>query len=359
MNDLVNLITQVKQGNLDAYEPIVRHFQDMAVGYGYAQLGNRQLAEDAAQEAFINAYLDLASLNDPHAFPGWFRRIVLKQIDRIRRKQKPTVAIDHLVEQLGDQNEPEQVIEDQEVQAAITRAILTLPTDQRDVVTLYYISDYSHQEISAFLGVPLSTIKMRLYHARQRLKTQLITLLSDTLATQRPSRDQMFMERMMSYPVQTKTVQPQQIISMTRQPFSRDLQAHLDGGVKTLTIYAQTLQARVVGLPFAMYHGPVREDQHGPVEICLPVEGKLEPSLEIAVKEMATTEVAFVITTLRQSIYPGILKAYAAIELWMTEQGHHPAGAPREIYLNFNQSIFSPTAGLDDPCVEIAWPYQR
>ena len=47
--DLATLIRQVQQGNTDAYEPIVQRFQDMAVGYGYARLGDVQLAEDAAQ----------------------------------------------------------------------------------------------------------------------------------------------------------------------------------------------------------------------------------------------------------------------------------------------------------------------
>jgi len=61
---------------------------------------------------------------------------------------------------------------------------------------------------------------------------------------------------------------------------------------------------------------------------------------------------------LRQSIFPGVLKAYAAIEEWIAANQHQIADSPRETYLNFNTSIFSPTASLDDPCVEIAWPYQ-
>ncbi len=74
--DLATLIRQVQHGNLDAYEPIVRRFQDMAVGYGYARMGDMHLAEDAAQEAFITAYLALPSLQEPAAFPGWFRQIM-------------------------------------------------------------------------------------------------------------------------------------------------------------------------------------------------------------------------------------------------------------------------------------------
>lgn len=83
---LETLVTRVQRGDRDAFETIVRRFQDMAVGYGYAVLGDMAMAEDAAQEAFINAYRDLPALREPAAFPGWFRQIVFKHIDRTRRK---------------------------------------------------------------------------------------------------------------------------------------------------------------------------------------------------------------------------------------------------------------------------------
>src|SRR5262245_24234119 len=101
MSDLPAIIAQIRQGDSAAYEAIVRRFQDMAVGYSYAQLGDWQLAEDAAQEAFIIAYLDLDSLQDAAAFPGWFRRIVVKQIDRIRRKRPLVIGIEQ-VDELSD-----------------------------------------------------------------------------------------------------------------------------------------------------------------------------------------------------------------------------------------------------------------
>src|ERR671932_1674544 len=93
--DLATLIRQVQQGNPDAYEPIVRRFQDMAVGYSFARLGDVHLAEDAAQEAFLSAFRDLAQLRDPAAFPGWFRTVILKHCDRIaRRRRVVTVPLD-------------------------------------------------------------------------------------------------------------------------------------------------------------------------------------------------------------------------------------------------------------------------
>ena len=103
MDDVASLIAQVKQGHIGVYEAIVRRFQDMAVGYGYARLGDFQLAEDAAQEAFIAAYFELPSLQEPQAFPGWFRRIVVKQIDRVRRKRRSALSLDNLSNIAGEQ----------------------------------------------------------------------------------------------------------------------------------------------------------------------------------------------------------------------------------------------------------------
>ena len=128
MKDLTGLIAQVKLGDKRAYEPIVRRFQDMAVAYGYATLGDWQLAEDAAQEAFIAAYCELPALRDPQAFPGWFRRIVIKQIDRIRRRRPRDVVLDELSKVPADQHNPSEVAEQQELHDSIVNAIRSLPT---------------------------------------------------------------------------------------------------------------------------------------------------------------------------------------------------------------------------------------
>ena len=94
-NQIIKLINQVRLGESGAYETIVHRFQDMAVGYAYAKLGDLYLAEDVAQEAFIQAYFDLPELRDPAAFPGWFRRIVFSQISRLtRNKRVDTISLD-------------------------------------------------------------------------------------------------------------------------------------------------------------------------------------------------------------------------------------------------------------------------
>jgi RNA polymerase sigma factor (sigma-70 family) len=355
--DLATLIRQVQLGNVDAYELVVQRFQDMAVGYSCARLGDVHLAEDAAQEAFVTAYFALPSLHEPAAFPGWFRRIVIKHIDRIQRTRRSVLALDHLANAAATQPSPVDLIEQQEVHHVIACAIQSLPLTQREVVTLYYLSDYSYTDISAFLAIPLSTVKMRLYHARRQLQHQLVELIEEVLPRQRPSRDGTFVEKIMSFQVETKGVPAQTVITRTRQVFITDLQAHLDSSIKDLMSYVTAQGVQIVGLPFSIYHGKVREDSAASVEVCLPIMGPIQPGADMQVQDLPAMQVASAVTTLRQSLFPGVLKAYDAVWTWIEEHGHQAGDHPHEIYLNFRTSIFSPTASLDDPCVEIVWPY--
>ncbi len=193
--DLPALILRIQSGDQSAFALLVLRFQDMAVGYAYATLGDMQLAEDAAQEAFIDAYYALTKLREPAAFPGWFRRIVHTRIHRLqRRKQLATLPLDRAAAIASPRLDPAAVIEDHEVRDMLYAAFESLPEAQRQVATLFYISEFSYQEIADFLEIGLSTVKMRLYYARKGLQERMIRMLRDTLYSQRPSRNDTFQQ---------------------------------------------------------------------------------------------------------------------------------------------------------------------
>lgn len=195
---VADLVGRVQRGDRDAFEAIVRRFQDMAVGYGYAVLGDMALAEDAAQEAFINAYRDLPALREPAAFPGWFRQIVFKHIDRARRKQRAApIPLEQARRLSSRAPTPAEAAEQRLLQGQIFAAINSLPERQRAVVTLFYMQAYSQEEIGAFLEIPVATVKTRLYSARQRLKERMMNVIEDNLPNQRPSRDGAFTRKVM------------------------------------------------------------------------------------------------------------------------------------------------------------------
>jgi len=198
MEDLNTLITRAQACDLDAYGRLVQRFQDMAVGYAYAILGDVHLAEDVAQEAFIEAYANLVKLRHSAAFSAWLRKIVYKHCDRLRRRKRiVTVPLDTAAEAIVSESDPAVIVEGAELQSQVLHAIWALPTDERTVTTLFYISDYSQREIGAFLDLPVMTIKNRLRTARVRLRTSMLALLQENLSDQRPSRDIGFKEATM------------------------------------------------------------------------------------------------------------------------------------------------------------------
>ena len=196
MTSLESLVEKAREGDDDAYEIIVRRFQDMAVGYGYSILRDFQLAEDAAQEAFLEAYRNLDKLRQPPAFPGWFRRIVFKQCDRITRNRTfAVIPLDAAEDQASQEPAQADAVEQREMNDKIMTAVDSLPDHERAATMLYYISGYSQDEVANFLGVPVTTIKKRLYSARKRLREMLIDLVEDSLRERRPSRDELFSTR--------------------------------------------------------------------------------------------------------------------------------------------------------------------
>ena len=189
MDALDVIVARAREGEADAFGVLVRRFQDMAVGYGYSILHDFQLAEDAAQEAFFEAYRTLPKLREPAAFAGWFRRIVFKQCDRItRRRTLATVPLDAVVASGFGRTDEEEA----ERKGEVLDAVRQLPEHERSAMTLFYIGGYSMEEVATFLEVPVSTVKGRLHSARERLRTMLVDTVADDLRSRRPSRNESF-----------------------------------------------------------------------------------------------------------------------------------------------------------------------
>jgi RNA polymerase sigma factor (sigma-70 family) len=181
----------------EAFAALVRAFQDMAYASAYAVLGDFQLAEDAAQDAFISAWQKLYQLNQPEAFPGWFRRIVLTECSRRRRRGKRLQA-----ERLEDNEpiasslaDPQTALETDALRRAVFAAIMELPENERSVVTLFYLREHSQRDIGAFLELPVTTVAKRLYSARARLRGKMTRKFKEEFIAHRPSRSRTFEEK--------------------------------------------------------------------------------------------------------------------------------------------------------------------
>jgi len=170
------------QERLAAFGRIVRRFQDMAYGCAYAVLGDFHLAEDAAQEAFLTAYLELPGLREPRSFPGWLRRIVMTQCSRIgRRKQPRTASLTDALQVASEQPLPPEAAEKRELCERVLAAVRALPDAQRMATTLFYVNGYSHKEIAEFLEVPVTTVKKQLFASRNSLRERMTAMVDESL----------------------------------------------------------------------------------------------------------------------------------------------------------------------------------
>ncbi len=198
--EIIRQVTQAQAGDLAAFNGIVKQFQDMAVGYAASVLGDFPAAQDAAQEAFVEAYFSLSSLRSPEAFPEWLRKIVFKHCDRqTRRRQVATLQMAAAEFLLSPVPGLEDRIEEQESQEAVRRAIRSLPQAQREAITLFYLAQHSQQDIAAFLGLPVTTVKSRLHQGRSQLRSILQEsrepMIHENFSASYPPRDEAFAAR--------------------------------------------------------------------------------------------------------------------------------------------------------------------
>ena len=193
MTELPSLVRAAQHGDKDAFGQIVMRFQDMAYASAYAMVGDLGLAQDVAQEAFLDAYLTLPKLRDPAAFPGWFRRIVIGRSNRQRRRQlAPTVPLEDVGSLYITLPDPALTLEETQLRQEVHSAIQGLPQSQRLVTVLFYVEGYSQQEIADYLELPVSTVKKRLFDARQTLKERMIHMVQESLQQTKPSQNDHF-----------------------------------------------------------------------------------------------------------------------------------------------------------------------
>jgi RNA polymerase sigma factor (sigma-70 family) len=189
------LVSSAQVGDERAFAELVRLHQDRVVAYATAILGDYHLAQDAAQEAFVDAFRELRSLRESAAFGSWLRTIVFKHCDRLtRRKRLPISGLESALDVASPGPSPHEALETRETREALRNAIAMLSDAQQQAVLLFYMGDCSITEIAAFLGVTSNAVKTRLYSARQHLKRHMGDI-EQGLKGARPSKDSAFADR--------------------------------------------------------------------------------------------------------------------------------------------------------------------
>lgn len=163
-----------QNGDRNAFGELVRIHAHGVMNVIYRMCGDTQIAEDAAQEAFLQAWLHLASFR-PGASPrNWLYRIGINAATDILRRQKRILPGDLDELELKDpQPEPEAWLSQAEQTALVQRAVLSLPEASRAVLVLREYEGLSYREIADALEIPVGTVMSRLNYARKMLKERL------------------------------------------------------------------------------------------------------------------------------------------------------------------------------------------
>jgi len=168
------LITKAQNGERNAFSELVCIHAQGVRNVIYRMCGDPQIAEDAAQETFIQAWKHLPSYRPQTSLRNWLYRIAVNAATDLLRKEKHILpnALEDL--QLRDpQLGPEALFFEEERTALIQKAILSLPEASRVVLVLREYEGMSYHEIADALDIPVGTVMSRLNYARKSLKDKL------------------------------------------------------------------------------------------------------------------------------------------------------------------------------------------
>jgi RNA polymerase sigma-70 factor (ECF subfamily) len=177
------LIAQAAAGDARAFEALMRRYNRMLFRTARAILRDDAEAEDALQEAYLQAYRSLASFRAEAKLSTWLARIVANEA--LMRRRKQTRRADILPMQSADSAEVEQVMETDSDNAPDMRAargemrrlleaqIDALPETYRTVFMLRAVEELSAEETAAVLEIPAATVRTRLFRARSLLREAL------------------------------------------------------------------------------------------------------------------------------------------------------------------------------------------
>lgn len=171
---VLDWVTAALEGDQDAFAELVYTFQDSVYNLCYRMLGERTEAEDASQEAFLRAYLNLQRYDPARSFKTWLLSIASNHcIDRLRRRRMVWLSIEEPlppnISLASDEPQPEEHALFNERSKVVQDLLAELNPDYRAAVVLRYWYDYSYTEIADILDTTESAIKSRLFRARQML----------------------------------------------------------------------------------------------------------------------------------------------------------------------------------------------
>jgi len=199
-SDDTALVARTLAGEREAFTPLLLRYYPSMLRLCRRLLGPSPSAQDVAQEAALQAFLGLAQLQEPARFGAWLHAIAAN-LARMLLRRRRLLSLEALPDSAplavlwsAGAPTPEEVHAAREVHDAIVAALSELSVVNREVVIGFYLEGYSYAELAELLGVPLSTVKGRLFKGRQQLRQTLAPMAHEILKPDRRRRKELAME---------------------------------------------------------------------------------------------------------------------------------------------------------------------
>ncbi len=180
-NDLA-LIDRILAGERDLFATLVDKYKRYCFSIAIKILQNRPEAEEAAQDAFIKAYHNLSGFNRESKFSTWLYRIAFNTAISYKRKNRHRFeSIENTVISHGSEGESR--LERDDKSRYLNQALARLNEADRAALSLFYLQEFSLEEIAEIMSAPANTIKVRIHRARQRVADELKNILQKEALT--------------------------------------------------------------------------------------------------------------------------------------------------------------------------------
>lgn len=157
-------------GDASALMALWVRYDGMVYGIAHSFTTQREAAEDIRQEVFLKVYNSLTQLQDRRRFSAWLHSITRNACNTWLRRQKPTLPVEYLTDSDHPGGSFVEAMEQREQRTRLRQMIDALPFDYRIVIELHYFEDQPITQIAGFLELTESTVKWRLFKARESLR---------------------------------------------------------------------------------------------------------------------------------------------------------------------------------------------
>jgi RNA polymerase sigma-70 factor (ECF subfamily) len=169
------LVLRSQAGDSEGFEELISQWHRRVLGHVNRLTRGHDESSDIMQDIWMTVARKLRRLNDPACFPQWIYRIATAHCaDWVRRRTRER-ELRNAVSEDETISHPPRIAEAERTddKEALQSAVRQLPSDQRTVLTMFYLDELSTGEIATALAIPIGTVKSRLYHARNHLRQQM------------------------------------------------------------------------------------------------------------------------------------------------------------------------------------------